>query len=712
MNKRLFVLALVCTLSLFAIITYANGATLEISNASEDINASLHLQKPRSSTGKDISGDNQIGIVGNNLPNPLVVLITDEKGNPLPGIKLQWDIISEPPGIKKHIKIIPLNESKSDAQGLFKAECILGDKPGNYRILFYVLKEKPPKANFIEYEVIAKKQSWINWMLVGLLGGLALFLYGMKVGSDGLQSIAKAKLRSTIGSVAQNPFAGLGLGTLVTFVTQSSSATTTMLVSLANTRLLGLRESFALIFGAAIGTTITVQLISFNIYDYSLFMIIAGFLFIFIGKSRRSIAIGNIILGFGFIFFGMKVMIETMGPLRLLPAFSNAILVLKNHPVWSIFFATIFTAIVQSSGAILGLALSAASQGLIDLKTAIPIIFGANIGTCFTAMMASSTGARVGKRLAWAHLLFKVIGVIVFFPLIQQLAHLGSQVSFFIQPDASLARQVANTHTIFAIIIALLFLPLRSLLQRLVYLILPEQQDEGDEVKLKYLDLQILDAPTIAVGSALREISRMGRFVEEMMRAAADFLFYKNEAQRDFIHIRDDKVDKLQASIVRYLVNLTQRGLSNKELEKVFGLLFIVSDLENIGDIIDKNIAPLADKMIIHDLEFSEEGKKELLEIHKKVSEDLSQVMVALVSFDTELAKGVMAHKSLLSDYGRELHLHHLRRLQEGLRETVDTSAVHIDCINYFQRIEFYTFRIASVISGKSQCLFPDEIKD
>jgi phosphate:Na+ symporter len=331
------------------------------------------------------------------------------------------------------------------------------------------------------------------------------------------------------------------------------------------------------------------------------------------------------------------------------------------------------------------------------------------IGTCATALIAASTGPRDGKRVAWAHLLFKAIGVVVFFPFIKYLALVGSSVSHFLEPAASVPRQIANTHTIFAILIAALFLPFRAQLEQLVYLILPQREGERDEVKTKYLDLQILDAPSIAIGSALREISRMGRFVEEMMRAGARALFEKSQSERDFIHVRDDKVDKLQASIVRYLISLSQRQLSEQEHEKVFGLLFIVSDLENIGDIIDKNLVPIADKMMTHNLEFSQEGRKELLEMHHKVSEDLSQVMVALAPFDRDLAKGVTAHKRILTDYGKELHLHHLRRLQEGLRETADTSSVHLDLINYFQRIEFYVYRIASVIAGEMKFLVREE---
>jgi phosphate:Na+ symporter len=669
------------------------------------------LRAATNAQGHDISGDRQIGVIDNNLPQPFVILVTDSDGKPLPGVKVSWEVVSEPEGVKQHVRILPLNDAISDSRGLFSAECILGDVPGNYRAVFYAFGEKPSEASFVEFEAIASKPTWGNWLLVGLAGGLALLLYGMKVSAEGLQSFAGARLRSAIGGITRNPVAGVGFGTLGTFLTQSSTATTSMLVSLVNTRLLTVRESLGLIFGAAIGSTITVQLISFNIYEYSLVMIVAGFLLLFSAKRRRTVALGNIIIGFGFVFFGMKVMIQVMEPLRAVPGLRNAMLVLKNHPGWSVILSALFTGLIHSSGATLGLTLSIASHGLLDLKTAIPIIFGAVIGTCATALMVAATGPRDGKRVAWAHLLFKTISVLLFFPFIAYVALAGAYVSHLLQPDASVPRQIANTYTLFAIVIAALFLPLRTQLERLVYLIVPHQEDERDEVKTKYLDLQMLDAPSIAIGSSLREISRMGRFVQEMTRSGAIAIFEKNQSERDFIHARDDKVDKLQTSIARYLINLTQRHLSERELEKVFGLLFIVSDLENIGDIIDKNLVPIADKMIAHNLEFSEEGKKELMEMHHKVSEDLSQVMISLASFDRELAKGVMAHKHILTEYGKHLHLHHLRRLQEGLRESVDTSSVHLDLINYFQRIEFYVYRIASVISGETQALTPGEME-
>jgi phosphate:Na+ symporter len=189
--------------------------------------------------------------------------------------------------------------------------------------------------------------------------------------------------------------------------------------------------------------------------------------------------------------------------------------------------------------------------------------------------------------------------------------------------------------------------------------------------------------------------------VEEMMRTIGQAIFTRDDRQWDFIHARDDKVDKLQTSITQYLTNLSQKKLSDEELEKTIGLLYIVSDLENIGDIIDKNLLVLAQKMYHNNLEFSESGKRELQELHHKVSEDLSATIIALTSSAPEIADRVISHKPMLTDYGQKLHLQHLKRLQEGLRETIETSSVHLDVINYLQRIEFYVYRISCIVAGK-----------
>jgi phosphate:Na+ symporter len=667
---------------------------------------SIVLERPFDDEGRDISGSGQTGLVNSRLNEHLEVRAVDLQKAPIEGIKIAFKILRQPPDVQKGLAIHPVGKGTTDSEGLYRAGCVLGDQPGEYEVLFYV-PTASGDVSFLRYTVTAHKASWANWLVLGLIGGVAIFLFGMKLAADGLHESGGVRLRSLIGDMTKSRVKGVGFGAVTTFLMQSSSATTTMLVSLVNAKLMSVRQTIGMIFGAAIGTTITVQLISFNVADYSLLLIALGFILTVTMKRRRYIALGNILLGFGFIFFGMKVMSDVTAPLKDFAAFQNTILILTHYPMWAMIFAALFTALFQSSAATLGIVISISRQGVFTLPATIPLIFGANIGTCATALLASLSASRDGKRVAWAHLFFKVFGVLIFFPFMTYLATVGAGATHFMASlpvplgSDSMARQIANTHLIFNVLIALIFFPFMAQLEKLVYGFLPRRPDETLEVRSKYLDLQILDTPSIAIGSCIREISRMARFVEEMMRTIGEAIFNREDRQWDFIHTRDDKVDKLQTSITRYLTNLTQKKLSEEELAKSIGLLYIVSDLENIGDIIDKNLLLLAQKMYYNNLEFSEAGKKELQELHHKVSEDLSATVVALTSSSREIAERVTGHKHMLTDYGQKLHLQHLKRLKEGLRETIETSSVHLDVINYLLRIEFHVYRIACIVAGK-----------
>ncbi|MCX7765996.1 MAG: Na/Pi cotransporter family protein, partial [Candidatus Sumerlaeia bacterium] len=490
------------------------------------------------------------------------------------------------------------------------------------------------------------------------------------------------------------------------FLMQSSSASTSMLVSLVSARMMSLQQALLLIPGAAIGTTLTVQLISFNILMYSLPLIAIGFFISVISRNRRTNALGKMIMGFGLIFFGMKVMSETVIPLKSLPFFINAMTTLSGNRFWALIFSALFTIIIQSSGATLGIVIALAHQGVIDLRGAIPIIFGANVGTCITAILASMGTTREAKRVAWAHFLYKLLGVVLFYPFITYLALLVEWLTRLLGmipglSDVSVARQVANADTLYNVIVALLFIPFVKQFEMLTRQFLPQKLEETQEVRPKYLELQIMDSPVIAIGSVMREISRMGRFVQEQMKAAAKVIFERKESEIDFIIQRDDKVDQLHHSITCYLANLTQKNLSEDELQKSIGLLYIVTDLENIGDLIVKNLMPLGRKIINNDLHFSAEGEAELKELYKQVEEDLARVVISCSTWDKKLALEVMEHRELMKHLGQELMLKHLARLQEERKDTLETSSVHLDVINYLLRLEFHLYHIAGVVAGR-----------
>lgn len=656
---------------------------------------SVKLIKPLDDKGLDISGDGLIGVVKRPLGSKLYVKAVDQFGNPAKDITINHVIISQPDDIKKSLEIIP-PKKQTDDEGIFKVSCELGDKVGAYEILFYT-GDNIDLENGLKYKITAQSKNWATLILLGILGGLAILLYGMQIGGEGLQKLTGNKIRGLIGDLTKNRFIAVVFGAIITFFTQSSSATTVMLVSFAKAGLITLRQSLGLIFGAAIGTTITVQLISFRITDYALLMVAFGFLLSVVLKNNYYKNIGKTILGFGLIFFGIKVMSDQMMPLRNYPIFENLMVALAEQPFLLLIISALFTAVIQSSGATIAIAIALSYQNLIDLRSTIPIILGANIGTTATALLASIGAPIVAKRVAIAHFIFKTAGVLIFLPLMIPLNYIGELTS------VNVARQIANTHTIFNVLITFIFILFIPNFTRFIEKLVPTPADESQPLRTKYLDLEILDTPPIAIGSAIRELSRMARFDEEMMHYISKAIINKDESVFHLIKQREDKIEYLQSTLTLFLTNLTQKSLTEDESSKCIAMLYIVSDLAGIGDIIDKNLSVLAEKMIDNDLVFSEEGKADLMELHHSVIENLNTVVVAITSFDEKIVSKVIENKNEFKRNGRKLHLRHLKRLNEGLRESTDTSSIHLDLINYLIHIEYHILSIANSICYKSK---------
>ncbi|MFH0792454.1 MAG: Na/Pi cotransporter family protein [bacterium] len=669
----------------------------------------LDLSKPADKRGRDTSGDRQIGHPFERLDNPLVIAVRNTRSEPVEGVPIHFLIINQPESVKRGALVTPDSDG-TDSSGLYQASVVLGDAIGPYEILFYTTPPTTARLNMVKFSVEAKSRNWGNMLLLELLGGMAIFLYGILLGSEGLKAVAGTRFRDTVATMTKSDWRGVLLGIVITFFTQSSGATTVMLISFVRARLLTFRQCLGIIIGAAVGTTITVQLISFKLDAYALPAIAVGFILMIAAKDRRLVSIGKIIIGFAFIFYGMKVMSGAVAPLKNFGWFRGILLGLSEHPFWSMVLATFFTGMIHASAATIGIAISLAHQDLITLRAAIPIIFGANIGTTVTAMMASVGGSATSKRVAWSYLLYKIIGVTIFFPLIAVLAWLGEHLSVvlsslpFLSADATdVSRQIANTHTLFNILIALIFLPFLNIFGKFLEFLFPGKKKGPEQQETKYLvDAETVGDTHVVFGSVLREISRMARFVEEMMQHVGPAMFKKDEKALEFVRLRDDKVDMLQKHITRYLADLSRHPLNEKEQERCVGLLFAVSDLENIGDIIDRNLLKVAEKIIQFEMTFSDEGFKELKEIHREVSDQLSRVIIAISTRDTVIADNVCQEWHRLRDKGTNLHLRHLRRLQEGFEESFETSSVHLDILNYLMRIEFHIYNVAMVAAERT----------
>ncbi|MDH4101467.1 MAG: Na/Pi cotransporter family protein [Nitrospirota bacterium] len=517
-------------------------------------------------------------------------------------------------------------------------------------------------------------------MFLTLFGGVCLLLYGIRLAGSGLQQAAGARMRGILASLTSNRVVGMGVGAAVTALLQSSSATSVMLVGFAGSGLMNLSQAMGVVLGADIGTTLTVQLIAFQFYDYAIFLVGIGITLSYLGKKHLVKHIGESILGFALIFLSLKLMTDAMAPLKQDPVVEEIFLLLQGYPFMVMLAAAIFTALVHSSAATIGMALAFASQGLIGIQAAIPIIFGANIGTCATAIALSFGATTEAKRVAAAHTLFKVLGVCIFFPLIVPFTQLITMTA-----DDPM-RQIANGHTVFNIAIALLFLPFTGPLSRFIQRMIPETAP-SEKFAPKYLNPQMLESTPLALGQAAREVLRMADIVGDMLKKSIEPLKRGDVSMVEELQDSDDKVDLLNTEIKLYLAKLSQASLTERQSKREMDLLTFTENLEHIGDVIDKNIMELAKKKIINNLAFSEQGLSEIVTFHGMVAENFDLAVSVFTTRDIELARKLVRHKARISELEREYRQAHINRLHKGFRESIETSSIHLDVLSNLQRI-------------------------
>jgi phosphate:Na+ symporter len=528
-----------------------------------------------------------------------------------------------------------------------------------------------------------------NLMLIALFGGMALLLYGMQLVGEGLQQAAGGRMRQILGSITNSRLKGMLAGAFITAVIQSSSATTLMLVSFASSGLISFTQALGVILGADVGTTLTVQLIAFKIFDYALLLVGVGFLIVFMSRRKAIRYVGQAVLGFGFIFFAIKVMSDAMVPLRESELVKLLLVSLGDQPLLGVLIAASFSALVHSSAATIGLAIALSLQGLMPLQAALPVIFGANIGTCATAL-ASAIGANAeAKRVALAHTLFKVAGVIIFLPVVGPFARLVELTS------DDVPRQIANAHTLFNVGITVIFLPVAGVLGGLIARLVPADRDSQAMFGSKYLDENMLDTPALALGQATREALRMGDLVSDMLTKTIDAFSREDAELIESIEEKDNQVDTLDREIKHYLTKLSQQSLTGEQSKREIGILSFVNNLENIGDIVDRNLMELAKKRLSKGVHFSEAGMQEITLLHKRVLQNLELALAAFASNDPALAQQVLERKLELSQTERRFRQAHIERLHAGYQESIDTSEIHLDVLTNLKRINSHVTAVA-----------------
>lgn len=525
-----------------------------------------------------------------------------------------------------------------------------------------------------------------------LVGGLAIFLHGLGLTRDGLQIVAGEKLRTIIFALSKNRLVALFSGAFVTMILQSSTAATIMMAGFTATALMTLTQAMALLLGADIGTTITVQLISFHLSAYALAVVSAGSIVRLMSKKRRNQFIGQIIMGFGLLFLGLKLMEDATAPLRASEVFISMVTYFAHRPLAGLAAAAVATLLLQGSAPTIGLLIAMSASGGMTLEAAMPMVLGANIGTTITPIFMTAGLSIEGRQVSVAHAVFKIVGVILIFPFLGEFNHFVEKLD-----PSSAARAIANGHTIFNILNAVLFLPLINMGAQLIT---RHYKPLGEKEKFapKYLDPRALGSPALAFGNAQREFLRMADLVHDSVK---DVLTAIGDNDLDLIaeiESRDDKVDILNREIRFYLAKVGLEAMTREQAERQVELVSLANDIENVGDVVCRDILSLARKKLEHGLSFSQQGWTEIQDFHAKVCENFDLALAAYTTQDEEIARKVIRHRTALLNIENQLKERHIARLHQGTRESIETSGMHLDLLAHLRQINGYIGNLADSV--------------
>jgi len=492
----------------------------------------------------------------------------------------------------------------------------------------------------------------------------------------------------------------------VTAVIQSSSVTTVLVVGFISAGLMSLSQSVGVIMGANIGTTITAQIVAFKITKAALGMIAVGFAMLFIAKSDRTKHYGEMLMGLGMVFFGMHVMSEAMEPLRSFQPFLDLMKTMDN-PLVGVLIATAFTALIQSSSASTGIVIVMASQGFISLQAGIALAFGANIGTCATALLAVIGKPREAVRAALVHLFFNVCGVLIWLPFIGFIANLVTAISPS-YPDLSGAarlaaetpRQIANAHTFFNVANTLIFIWFTTQIARLVEWLVPDKalEEEAIIVRTRFLQEELLGTPSLALDQVRMEVMHMGETVNTMLQRIMPAIIRGDRSALEEIRQMDDTVDILHAGIIDYLGRISKQQLSDEQTRELLQLMEAVSNLENIGDIVETNLVVLGYDRIRDKVEISEATQDVLNGFQQAITRAVTAAVQAVAQRNQRAAQVVTGMKEEINEIADSAALHEARRLVAEEPNRIPAYTMEIDIIEKQKRIYYFAKRMARTV--------------
>ena len=516
----------------------------------------------------------------------------------------------------------------------------------------------------------------------GLLGGLAIFIFGMNMMSESLQKAAGEKMKKILGILTVNPVMGVLAGTIATAVMQSSSATTVMVIGFVSAGLMTLKQGISVILGANIGTTMTAQLLAFNISDYIFVIIFVGFIVSFVFKSEKIKSIGQTIFAFGLLFEGIQIMSSVMKPLAASPVFINMIDHVSEMPVLGVLVGTLMTLVVQSSSATIAVLQNFAAQAgpdgvssIIGLAGAIPVLLGDNIGTTITALLACIGQSRDAKRTALAHCTFNITGAFLFIWFVKPYAHFIQAISTKGPEVEVIARQIANAHTIFNITMTLIWLPLIWLLVKIVVKILPykEKNSKQKEVPI-FLDPRLISQPAVAMEMVAREILRCSGMVEQMIHRLNHAIERQDLRRVDSILRQAVVVRKLYDNIVSYLSSLFSSGsMTEEQATQTAGMMYILSDIER-ADALCTEATESLQNILEKKHKLSPEAVEDLCQGLKIIEDMYQNVLEVIRTGNGEDARKIVHKKDNVLDLTLKLRKNHMKRVKQGACDAEMTS--------------------------------------
>ncbi len=525
--------------------------------------------------------------------------------------------------------------------------------------------------------------------VLNVLGSVALLIWGVRMVRTGLTRAFGATLRRAIAACSRNRFTAFVGGLAITGLLQSSTATSLLVSSFAGRGLIPLSIAFAIMLGADVGTTIAAQVLSFDLGWVSPLLIGAGVITFLSSDSDKPHHLGRVAIGLGLMLLSLKLLALATLPLRTAPAFMALLQGLQDEYVIAVVVGTVATWFVHSSLSTVLLVMSFTGSGLIEPKLALALVIGANIGGALAPYMAQSGSDAAARRVPLANLLTRAIMGVVLLPF------LGPAVEWLSLIDNSLTRMPVNFHTFFNTAAAIVFLPLVDVIAWMCRRLLPDRPVPDDPSKPRHLDANVLDSPAEALGCALRETLNLGDRVADMLRETIT-VFDRNDPKAvKAIEAADDSVDRLYEAIKLYLIQTSRNELGEEDGKRYVEILTFTTNLEHVGDIIDKNLMELAAKKIRNRYAFSPEGMAELRAIHTQVLENLRLALNVFTTRDITLARRLVAEKTAMREAEARAADSHYARLREGRPESIETSSIHMDVIRDLKRINGHLTTVA-----------------